>query len=222
MKALVYLRTSSAANVGQDKDSHVRQMQAIEAYAASAGVELVATFYDAAVSGVDAIETRPGFAALLDRIESNGIRAIMVEHGDRFARDMLASELGLAVLRARGVALYDASGNELTNSTDPMKVMFRQITASFSQYEKARLVEKLAKARQRKREATGKCEGRKTLTETNPTATALAKQLGLVDQRKRHLAPSLRSIAATLADAGHVSASGKPFGPSAIAKMLAS
>ncbi len=35
-KAVAYLRTSSAANVGADKDSEKRQRQAITAYAKSA------------------------------------------------------------------------------------------------------------------------------------------------------------------------------------------
>ena len=37
---------------------------------------LVDEFYDAAVSGADAIDTRPGFAAMLERIEGNGVRTI--------------------------------------------------------------------------------------------------------------------------------------------------
>jgi hypothetical protein len=38
----------------------------------------------------------------------------------------------------------------------------RQIAGAFSQLEKARLVAKLKAARDRKREANGKCEGRKS------------------------------------------------------------
>jgi hypothetical protein len=70
--AIAYLRTSSAANVGADKDSDRRQREAIAAFAGRAGYELVAEFYDAAVSGADPIDTRPGFAAMLERIEGNG------------------------------------------------------------------------------------------------------------------------------------------------------
>lgn len=53
-KAIGYLRTSSAANVGADKDSDKRQRAAIEAFATRAGFEIVDWYYDAAVSGADA------------------------------------------------------------------------------------------------------------------------------------------------------------------------
>ena len=48
--AVAYLRTSSAANVGADKDSDKRQRAAIEAVAKRAGYELVDEFYDAAIA----------------------------------------------------------------------------------------------------------------------------------------------------------------------------
>ena len=79
--AIAYLRTSSAANVGTDKDSEKRQRAAIEAFAKRAGYELVDEFYDAAVSGADAIDTRPGFAAMLKRIEANGVNYYYEIHG---------------------------------------------------------------------------------------------------------------------------------------------
>ena len=60
-RAVAYLRTSSAANVGADKDSDKRQRTAIEAFAKSAGFKIVGEYYDKAVSGADRIDERPGF-----------------------------------------------------------------------------------------------------------------------------------------------------------------
>jgi DNA invertase Pin-like site-specific DNA recombinase len=54
-----------------------------------------------------------------------------------------------------------AAGDDLTDSSDPSRVMMRQIAGSFAQHEKTRLVAKLRAARERKRQAIGKCEGRK-------------------------------------------------------------
>src|SRR5712671_5748157 len=109
-KAVAYIRTSSAANVGADKDSDKRQRQAIAAFAKQAGHELVGEFNDAAVSGADHIETRPGFAAMLAYIASNGARIIIVETASRFARDLMVQEVGFAKLQALGIKLVAAVG----------------------------------------------------------------------------------------------------------------
>ena len=64
--AVAYLRTSSATNVGEGKDSHTRQLGAIEGFAKRSGYVIhQPAYYDAAVSGADAIDVRPGFRALL-------------------------------------------------------------------------------------------------------------------------------------------------------------
>jgi hypothetical protein len=68
----------------------------------------------------------------------------------------------------------------------------------------------------RKRETTGKCEGRKPIAETHSEAVAMARKLAAVRKRK----PSLRQISAALAAAGHLNELGKPFAPKSIAAML--
>src|SRR4249919_2727667 len=93
-EAIGYLRTSSATNVGGDKDSEKRQRTAIQTFADRAGIEIVEWYYDAAVSGADAIDSRPGFAAALERIASNGVGTIVVETANRFARDLIVQETG--------------------------------------------------------------------------------------------------------------------------------
>jgi DNA invertase Pin-like site-specific DNA recombinase len=99
IEAIAHIRTSSAANVGADKDSDKRQRDAIEAFARRAGYELVGEFKKAAVSGADHIETRPGFGAMLARIAGNGVRTIIVETASRFARDLMVQEVGFAKLQ---------------------------------------------------------------------------------------------------------------------------
>jgi DNA invertase Pin-like site-specific DNA recombinase len=51
---------------------------------------------------------RPGFAAMLERIEGNGVRTIIVETASRFARDLMVQEVGHAKLRERGIDLIAA------------------------------------------------------------------------------------------------------------------
>jgi DNA invertase Pin-like site-specific DNA recombinase len=212
-KSVAYLRTSSGTNVGPDKDSEKRQRAAISQYARRAGMTVVEWFNDPAVSGADPIEARPGFSALLDRIESNGVRIVLVEDASRFARDLVAQELGIIALIKRGVRVFTANGDDMTASDDPSRVMMRQIAGSFAQYEKARLVAKLKAARDRKRAETGKCGGRKSYAEARPEVVALAKHLSA--QRM-----SYRKISAELARRGLLTATGKPYVASAIQSML--
>lgn len=75
--ALGYLRTSSAANAGADKDSEARQRLAIERYAAAARIEIVAWYYDAAVSGADPVEIRPGTELTRQTVTETSERAIV-------------------------------------------------------------------------------------------------------------------------------------------------
>jgi DNA invertase Pin-like site-specific DNA recombinase len=79
--AVAYRRTSSAANVRRDceasqreRDSDTRQREAIQRYAVAAGLEIVAEFYDAAVSGADPIDQREGFTSLLAWAQENDMR----------------------------------------------------------------------------------------------------------------------------------------------------
>lgn len=77
----------------------------------------------------------------------------------------------------RGVRVLTANGDDLTDSSDPSRVMMRQIAGAFHQYEKARLVAKLKAARQRKRELVGKVKGRKAWAEINPELVKEARRL---------------------------------------------
>jgi DNA invertase Pin-like site-specific DNA recombinase len=218
IKAVAYTRTSSAANVGADKDSDKRQRAAIEAFTRRAGYALVGEFSDPGVSGADPIEARPGFAALLDRIEGNGVRVVICEDASRFARELVTQELGIIALIRRGVRVLTASGDDLTDSSDPSRKMMRQIAGSFAEYEKARLVAKLKAARERKRTASGKCEGRKSWAELNPELVREAKRLRRRSPKGHQR--SLRDVAAELAKLGFVNERGTVFSASSVQSML--
>lgn len=219
IKAFAYVRTSSAANVGPDKDSGQRQTVAAAGFAERAGFTIVQTFTDDAVSGSDDVSDRPGFSALLDAIEANGVRTVIVEDASRFARKVLTQELGILALIARGVTLWASNGDELTNTDDDFKVAVRQIAGAFAQLEKARLVKKLKGARDRKRATGVKVEGRKSVAEAKPEVVALARTLGR--KTPKGGLPSLRTVAAGLAAAGHLTSTGQPYAAAAVAKLLA-
>src|SRR5262245_58355325 len=215
IKAIAYLRTSSAANVGRDKDSDKRQRAAIAAFAKAHGYQIIEEFYDAAVSGADPIDKRPGFKAMLDRIAGNGLKVILVESPDRFARDLAVQLAGHSYLKGLGVELVPTTAPDFFTADTPTAVLVRQVLGAISQFEKANLVAKLRAARERKIAAGGRGRGRFTYAMKVPQTVALAKQLhgeGL----------SLRKICAALAERGHLTSGGKAHGPNAVMKMLAS
>jgi DNA invertase Pin-like site-specific DNA recombinase len=211
--AVAYLRTSSATNVGSDKDSASRQTAAIETFAKRAGLVIVDVYYDEAVSGADVIETRPGFIALLARIESNGVRVVIVEDASRFARELMTQELGLGLLEKLGVRVFTANGDELTNTSDPMKKAMRQISGAFAELEKARLVAKLKSGRERAKSLGKQAGGTVSTARINPACAERAKAL-------RDGGMNFRAIAATLASEGYVSRAGTPFAATAIKRMV--
>jgi DNA invertase Pin-like site-specific DNA recombinase len=90
------------------KPSRTGRRRAIVRFAKSAGYQVVDWFNDPAVSGADPIESRPGFASLLNRIEGNGVRVVLVEDASRFARDLMAQELGIGVLIKLGMRVITA------------------------------------------------------------------------------------------------------------------
>ncbi len=66
-------------NVADAADEHFTRQSARKGCAKRNGFEIVDSYYDAAVPGADPIHDRPGFTALLDRKDGNGVRTVIVE-----------------------------------------------------------------------------------------------------------------------------------------------
>lgn len=219
IKAIAYLRTSSAANVGADKDSDKRQRAAITAYARANGFEIVDEFYDAAVSGRDPVAQRPGFAAMLERIAGNGVRTVLIESPDRFARDLAIQLAGHDFLKSLDVTLIPTTAPDFFLEDTPTAVLVRQVLGAIAEFDKASTVAKLRAARDRKRATGVKCEGRKSHEERAPDVVALARRLNR--KRRNGDRRSLRDIATAMAKEGYFSSAGTPFSPSVIKSMIA-
>jgi DNA invertase Pin-like site-specific DNA recombinase len=222
------LRTSSATNVGVEKDSDKRQRTAIEAFAKHAGYEIAADswYYDQAVSGADPIEVRPGFVAMLEHITSNGARTIIVETASRFARDLIVQETGHRMLKDRGIEIIAADSPSAFVDDTPTTTFVRQVLCAVAQLDKAMTVAKLRGARERKRRQEGWCEGGAPLHKRYPEAVRMAKRLyraNPVTGKRR----SLRKIATELAEVGHLNTAqyrgnseSRPFNQASIKAMI--
>jgi DNA invertase Pin-like site-specific DNA recombinase len=211
--ACAYYRTSSIANVGPDKDSLKRQQDAARSCAASHGLEIVQEYYDAAVSGADPVDSRSGFCAMLAYMLGNGARTVIVENASRFARDLMVQETGYQMLKSKGIELIAADAPDSFLNDTPTAVFVRQVLGAASQMEKAMLVNKLRAARDRKRAATGRCEG-------NPAWLPVPADVRSVAHDLRGSGLSLLAISRALDAHGMLAPSGRAYSASSVKAML--
>jgi resolvase-like protein len=92
-----------------------------------------------------------------------------VETASRFARDLMVQEVGHARLRERGIDLIAVDNPGSFIDDTPTAKLVRQVLGAISEFDKAMTVAKLRGARDRKRRDAGKCEGRKSHAERNPS-----------------------------------------------------
>ena len=169
IKAYGYLRVSGTGQV--EGDGFDRQREVISGFADQVGIVIPRFYEERGVSGTKGEADRPAFQEMLTAILSNGVRAVIVERLDRLAREYMVQEQLLVYLAAKGITLWNAStGENVTEAvkSDPMKKAVIQIQGVFAELEKSLLVNRLAKARERKRAENGKCEGAKSWEEIEP------------------------------------------------------
>jgi DNA invertase Pin-like site-specific DNA recombinase len=128
--AVGYVRVSTnEQRLGPDA-----QRAALAAWAAREGVELVAVFTDV-VSGLTALERRPGLVAALAELGLVGAGVLVAVRRDRFARDVgLAARLGTLVRRS-GAELRVVEGPPPGDS--PEAVLLQQLVDAVAQFEAA-------------------------------------------------------------------------------------
>lgn len=164
ISAVLYMRCSGMGQV--EGDTWDRQQLACQKYAAANDIEIVAVYRDEGVSGKTELEGRSGLAACLERVESNGVKLVIVESADRLARDSMIAEVIVRQFQKAGVRVLAASGGvDLTAGDDsnPTAKLIRQILASVAEFDRCVTVLKLRAARERKKAKTGRCEGRKPM-----------------------------------------------------------
>jgi len=95
---------------------------------------------------------------LLASLAANGVRTVVVERADRFARDLVASELLLREFSRLGVKVIEAEGgNDLSagDESNPTAKLVRQILGAVAEFDKTSIVLKLKAARTRVRREKG-------------------------------------------------------------------
>ncbi len=195
-----------------DGDGLPRQREAIANYARRHGLTIAEEFRDEGVSGTRELASRPGLAALLDRLEHTGVKLVVVERSDRLARDLLVGEVILGQFRRLKVNVVDSSGTNLSaDDGDPTRVLIRQVLGAVAQFEKAVVVLKLRAARDRMRNTTGRCEGRRPFGYYPQEQHALDLIRGLRRKPRNGVALSFAEIARQLNEQGLSTRTGVPW-----------
>lgn len=219
-EAVSYLRCSGLGQV--DGDTWDRQTAAIQKFAKANGLLVVDEFRDAGVSGAKDLDSRPGLAALIDRIESNGVRVVLVENATRLARDLMVSEVILQQLTGLACKVIAAdSGTDLTADTDdPTRRLIRQVLGAVAEFDRRVTVLKLRAARERLRGRGRRCEGRKPFGSRPGERKALARIRELYRKPHGHRRRSLQQICDTLNIEGIPTRTGKPWTRQVIRRIV--
>ncbi len=206
-----------------DGDGLDRQRDVVAAYAKKTGVELVAEFVDAGVSGTLALADRPGLSELLAKILGNGVRLVLVEKADRLARDLVEGELLLREFRRVGVSVIEAEGGTNLSEGDdanPTAKLIRQVLGAVAEFEKSGLVLKLRAARRRVKAERGRCEGAVPFGEREGEAGALERLIVLSRKPRSKPRRSLAEIAACMNEEGWPTRRGGPWSRSTVQAIL--
>jgi DNA invertase Pin-like site-specific DNA recombinase len=212
VKAFAYLRVSGLGQV--DGDGFARQSAAIKAYAGANGLRIAQTFREKGVSGTTDLENRPALMELFEALAADGVKLVLVERLDRLARDLMVQETIIGDLRKRGFELISVTEPDLL-STDPSRILMRQIFGAIAQYERAMIVSKLRGSRDRMRKATGRCEGVKPYGTLQGEEETLSRMRAL-----RADGIGFEGIARVLGEEELPSRSGKPWQPRTIHRIL--
>lgn len=218
--AVVYTRVSTACQAYEGV-SLAAQEAVSRRWCAAQGLEVLAVFTDAAVSGGAEIADCPGLLDALAAVKEHGC-ALVAHKRDRLARDVvraatlerLVSDAGGRVLTVEGV-----------QGDGPEALLMKTITDAFAQYERA-LISSRTRAALHHKKAKGERVGclprgfvvaadGKTLVQD----AAEQRVLQLV-RELRAQGMTLKAIAARLEAQGVLNRKGRPYHLVAVGEML--
>jgi site-specific DNA recombinase len=221
-QAFAYLRVSTVGQVqGHGFD---RQLETIQAYAQEAGIEIVQVFKEEGISGTTDETQRPAFQELMAAVLGNGVRTIIVESMDRLARELRIQEALLVYLASKGVNLISArTAENITQAVqaDPLKKALVQVQGVFAELEKNQLVRRLKKGRDKTRQLTGRCEGRRPYGDTEDEQAVIRRIRAMRRRRRNGLkGMTLQAIADRLNSEGIPTKDGLHWRPVQIHRIL--
>lgn len=209
-RAIAYLRVST-------EEQHIgttAQRDAIDAWAAREGVEVVAWFSDEGISGKSPPGKRPALTEALTALHEQEAGILVVARRDRLARDvMIAGYLEMKVRQA-GARIVSVAG-EGTGDDSPTDRLMRQIIDAFAEYERQIIAARTRAALQAKKargERAGNLPWGYRADENGKLVEDVDEQLVIAHIRDlRDEGVSIRGVVRCLAEAGYRSRVGRPL-----------
>jgi len=224
MKTALYLRVSTDGQVGEDRYGLAAQREAVRAYAAKNGLDIVGEYVDEGISGAKL--DRPALNDLLAAARKRRFERVLVAKLDRLARDLylqLFIEKELLVADVEVVSVAEPFSN-----SDPMSRAMRQIVGVFAELERATIAQRLAGGRREKARDGGYAGGgvplgyrpdteRRELVVDQEKADAVRRAFEI---RSQFRGRSLSKIAEQLNAEGYTTATGRPFSKVQVHRVL--
>jgi len=154
-QAVAYYRVSTDLQA-QEKTVEVQKIK-VKEFAQKNDYEIIAEFSDEGVSG--GLRNRPGLNQLLDALQGNPAKVIIVYKLDRLARDLYIQEGLLQEFSKMDKKLISTLEPDLDDG-DPFRKAFRQMLGVFAEFEKAMIALRLEGGRERKASQGGWHGGR--------------------------------------------------------------
>ena len=153
IRAVIYKRQSNSI---EGSDSERRQSEACHSIAKKLNFKVEKEFFDFHVSGTKSHQECPELSKLMAFIETHEIKVVLTENTTRLAREVICGGVLIQKFAEMGVKVYDATGVDLTDDSDPQMLFIRNVLLCLSQLEKQMLVQRMAKGRAAKAKRTGK------------------------------------------------------------------
>lgn len=198
------------------------QRDALEAWCARNGAELVAVYEDRGVSGAAELERRPALLEAVAALEDLDAGVLLVAKRDRLARDVMLAAMIERMTERAGATVVAADG--AGEGTGPEALLLRRMVDAFAEYERA-----VIRARTRAALAAKRARGERTgdvplghrvaadgvHLEADPAEAEAVR----VVHELRAAGVSIRGIAVEL-DARGVPARGGRWHPTTVARLL--
>lgn len=218
-RAVAYLRVST-------EEQHIgpqAQRDAIEAWAAREGIEVVDWFSDEGFSGKSPPGKRPALTEALTALHEHEGGILVVARRDRLARDvMIAGYLEMKVRQA-GARIVSVAG-EGTGDDSPTDRLMRQIIDAFAEYERQIIAARTRAALQAKKargERAGNLPWGYRADENGRLVQDVDEQLVIARIRDlRDEGTSIRGVVRCLAEEGYRSRVGRPLTQGTIWNIL--